>query len=222
MAINGRDLAKMVEATNFKVTATKADMDELVQACKDYDFGVCVGVQSFVPYLLEQLKDTKTVVLGGGGSRGPDRTEFKVAQAARKAALGCGTIENRLNLSWVKDRRWDLILLETQAMRAVVPGKYYKVLIETPLLTDDEIHTICDVLIDGGVDSVKSASGEVGPTTIHHIEEMSKAIKGRVGIKAAGGIRSIETVDAMLNLGVDRFGISLASAIAIVESAMDR
>ena len=90
------------------------------------------------------------------------------------------------------------------------------------MLSDDEIRTACDLCIDGGVDYVKTGTGLLGATDVHTIEVISKAVKGRAKIKASGGIRTIEMVDAMLDLGVARFGAGLASAIKLVEAADQR
>ena len=81
---------------------------------------------------------------------------------------------------------------------------------------------MCELCIDGGADFVKTATGTLGVTDIHTIEVMAKAVKGRAKIKASGGIRTIETVDAMLDLGVERFGVGLASGIKLIEAADNR
>ena len=89
-------------------------------------------------------------------------------------------------------------------------------------MTDEEIRIACELCMDGGADFVKSASGEYGPTTLHHVEVMSSAVKGRIGVKASGGIRSIQTVDQMMEIGATRFGIGLDSALKILEEADNR
>ncbi len=217
--MNGSQLARIVDATTIAMTATKGDMDELVCQAKKHHFGVVVGLPCYVPYLLEQVKGYDTKVLGAAGGRATERTIDKITMAKDFVALGCGEIENRMNLSYFKSNMFDEIVSETRAIREVAGKCIYKCIIETPLLTDEEIQAACELLIDGGVDFVKSATGTMGATTLHHIEVMSKAIKGRVGIKAAGGIRSFDTVKKMMDLGVTRFGIGLGSALKILEEA---
>jgi deoxyribose-phosphate aldolase len=92
-----------------------------------------------------------------------------------------------------------------------------KVIIEAPLLTDDQIKTACDLCIQGGAAFVKTSTGWMpkGSTV-----EMIRLITGHVGsaikVKAAGGIRDVRTVVAMRRLGVERFGINLHTAVQIV------
>ena len=223
MAITGSQLARITDATNISITATVAEMDELVKQAKIHSFGVAVGPQCYVPYLLQQLSGYDTKILGAAGGRATERTEDKVAMALNSRALGCGEIESRMNLSYLKSGMYDEIVKETRAIKdAIGEDRIFKCIIETPLLTDEEITTACELLIDGGVDFVKSATGTMGATTLHHVEVMGKAIKGRVGIKAAGGVRTIEMVDQMMDAGVTRFGIGLASALKIIAEADNR
>lgn len=223
MAITGSQLARITDATNISITATVAEMDELVKQAKIHSFGVAVGPQCYVPYLLQQLSGYDTKILGAAGGRATERTEDKVAMALNSRALGCGEIESRMNLSYLKSGMYDEIVKETRAIKdAIGEDCIFKCIIETPLLTDEEIATACELLIDGGVDFVKSATGTMGATTLHHVEVMGKAIKGRVGIKAAGGVRTIEMVDQMMDAGATRFGIGLASALKIIAEADNR
>ena len=85
--------------------------------------------------------------------------------------------------------------------------------------SEDHVYYNCDLLIEGGVDYVKTSTGKAGPATLHHVEVMAQACKGRAKIKAAGGIRTVETVERMLDLGVERFGVGLESAVKIIEEA---
>ena len=98
----------------------------------------------------------------------------------------------------------------------------YKVILETPQFNDEELKIACELCIDGGADFVKTGTGTLGATDVHTIEVISKALKGRAKIKASGGIRTLETVDAMLDLGVARFGIGMNSAIKLFEAANNR
>ena len=113
-----------------------------------------------------------------------------------------------------------MVVRDVRAVRdAIGPNVVYKCILEVCYLNDDEIRHACERLIEGGVDYVKTSTGKAGPATLHHVEVMSEACKGRAKIKAAGGIRSIETVERMLDLGVERFGVGLESAVKIIEEA---
>ena len=88
MAITGSQLARITDATNISITATVAEMDELVKQAKIHSFGVAVGPQCYVPYLLQQLSGYDTKILGAAGGRATERTEDKVAMALNSRALG--------------------------------------------------------------------------------------------------------------------------------------
>ena len=223
MPINGHELARMTDLTMIDQLATKADMEALIANAKKYDTWGAVGLKCYVPMLVEGLKGTNTMVITGCSSRqGSDELETKISAAKRYIDLGIGEIENFMNYSYFKSGMYDEVVKDIRAVREVVPDMVYKVILETPMLSDDEIRTACDLCIDGGVDYVKTGTGLLGATDAHTIEVISKAVKGRAKIKASGGIRTIETVDAMLDLGVARFGAGLASAIKLVEAADQR
>ena len=223
MALNGKELAKIVDATVINPDATVADMEYLIEKAKEYHFGVAVGLQCYNQMLIDALQGTGIKVLGAGGMSGVTPLDTKLYMAKACVEQGCGEIESFLNVSYLKSGMYDEIVKETRAIKdAIGEDRIFKCIIETPLLTDEEITTACELLIDGGVDFVKSATGTMGATTLHHVEVMGKAIKGRVGIKAAGGVRTIEMVDQMMDAGATRFGIGLASALKIIAEADNR
>ena len=222
MALNGKELAKIVDATVINPDATVADMENLIEKAKEYHFGVAVGLQCYNQMLIDALQGTGIKVLGAGGLSGVTPLDTKLYMAKACVEQGCGEIESFLNVSYLKSGMYDEIVKETRAIREIAKDQVYKVILETPLLNDEEIATACEVLIDGGVDFVKTGTGTLGATDIHTIEVMAKAVKGRVGMKASGGIRTIETVDAMMELGVTRFGIGLKSALKVLEAADNR
>ena len=113
-----------------------------------------------------------------------------------------------------------MVVNDVRAVRdAIGPNVIYKCILEVCYLSDEEIQRACELLIDGGVDFVKTSTGKAGPTTLHHVEVIAKTCRGRVKIKASGGIRTKEAVERMIDLGVTRFGVGLESAIRIVEEA---
>ena len=225
MSINGHQLARIMDGTVLDKCSTKADYENLIVQAKKYDLGqVAVGSQCWVPFVAEGLKGTDTKIVTGCSSwHGGDPIEVKQYYAKKILELGAGEVENFLNYSYFKSGMYDEVVKDIAAVReAIGPNVIYKVLLETPLWTDEEIATMCELCIDGGADFVKTATGTLGVTDIHTIEVMAKAVNGRAKIKASGGIRTIETVDAMLDLGVERFGVGLASGIKLIEAADNR
>jgi len=225
MPIDGHGLARMMDGTVLDKCAAKADYENLIAQAKKYDFCCCaLGNACYLPMMVEGLKDTDIKVLTACSSwQGSDITEAKVAYAKLLVALGAGEMENFMNYSYFKSGMYDEVVKDIAAVReAVGPDMIYKVLLETPLWSDEEIKIMCELCIDGGADYVKTGTGTLGVTTVHTIEVMNSAIKGRAKIKASGGIRTIETVDQMIDLGVARFGVSLNSGIQLIEAANNR
>ena len=203
MPINGHELARMTDLTMIDQLATKADMEALIANAKKYDTWVAVGLKCYVPMLVEGLKGTNTMVITGCSSRqGSDALETKISAAKWYIGLGIGEMETFMNYSYFKSKMYDEVVKDIRAIKDVVGDMTYKVILETPQFNDEELKIACELCIDGGADFVKTGTGTLGATDVHTIEVISKALKGRAKIKASGGIRTLETVDAMLDLGV--------------------
>jgi len=221
MAVTAKQLAKMVDATVISADATMKDMEFLVEQGKKHEFNVIVGLQCYTPWLVEQTRGTDIKVLGAAGMAGVEPTDVKLFMEKRCIEIGCREMESFLNVNWLKSGQYDDIVKETRAIRELAKDMTYKVILETPQLNDEQIATACDRLIDSGVDFVKTGTGWWGATDVHTIEVMAKAVKGRTGMKASGGIRTLETIEAMMDLGVTRFGMGLGSLLKVMEEAGD-
>lgn len=221
MRISGHEFARMCDATLTGAVATHQEMLEMIKQAKKYHFYSVIGQRCYLDEMVEKLKGTD-VLVGAGCSNitGADPAEVKANFAKWHLAHGAQEIENIMNISAFKSGLDDMVVRDVRAVRdAIGPNVVYKCILEVCYLHDDEIRHACELLIEGGVDYVKTSTGKAGPATLHHVEVMSEACKGRAKIKAAGGIRSIETVERMLDLGVERFGVGLESAVKIIEEA---
>lgn len=224
MLLDGRQLARYIDSTNVATLATKTEVDEMIRQAKEYHFFAVNAPASYFPYLVENLRGSDTNP-GFGCCRwsGADPTRFKAASAKWAVGLGAKEIDMVMNLSYFKSGMYDEVVRDIGEVKDAI-GKDHalKVIIECPLQSDEEIIKAVDLVIASGADCVKSASGMEGATTIHHVELLTKAAKGKIWVKAAGGIRDIETVDRMLDMGVQRFGINYRSAKRICDSANAR
>ena len=223
MPINGIQLARMIDSTNIATLATKEQVDEMIAQAKEYHFVAVNGPASYFPHLVESLRGTDTNP-GFGCSRwsGADPTVCKVYAAKWAVDLGAQEIDMVMNQSYLVSGLYKEAEADICAIKRAIGDKALKVIIECPLHDDRTIERAAEIIIASGADCIKTASGTEGPTTLHHVEVVAKAAKGRVWIKAAGGIRSIETVDKMLDLGVKRFGIGYKHAKAICDAANQR
>lgn len=150
---------------------------------------------------------------------GAEPTQVKVDMTRYHLSVGVDEIDFVINIGWVKSGKFDELLEETKRIVAAADGHIVKAILEVTCLTDEEIARMAKLVVEGGVDFVKTGTGFMpNPTTVHHIQVIHNAIGNTAQIKAAGGIRDVETVIAMRKLGVTRFGIGWNSALTILEN----
>jgi deoxyribose-phosphate aldolase len=123
-------------------------------------------------------------------------------------------------VGYLKSGFYERVHDDIMAVRKTARGFSLKVIIEAMLLTDEQIVKASEIVRDCGCDYVKSGTGfQAAPTTLHHVALMKKTVGDHCKVKAAGGVRDLDTLVKMYALGVERFGIGMASAIKIVEQA---
>jgi deoxyribose-phosphate aldolase len=198
----------MVDHTLLKPEATTEDVAELVfEAQKLGAYSVCVSPNQL------PLKDTgslKVAVVCGFPS-GAHKAQTKAAEAARSVADGADEIDMVINLAYATTGRYDAVQDEIAAVRAAAPTPVVlKVIIESAVLTDEQIVGVCQAAEAAGADYVKTSTGfhPAGGATAHAVALMAKTVGGRLGVKASGGIRSTETALEMIASGATRLGVS--------------
>ncbi|MDP4110267.1 MAG: deoxyribose-phosphate aldolase, partial [Bacillota bacterium] len=108
---------------------------------------------------------------------------------------------------------------EIKAVRAaVLPGHILKVIIEPSILTPEQTETAVKLVIEGGADFVKAGTGFLGACTLEHAHLMLRAADGKVKVKCSGGIRDVNVVREMADMGVARIGMGTASADAMIKA----
>lgn len=220
MPINGKQLARMTDSTHIATLATKQEVDEMIRQAKEYHFFAVNGPAAYFPYLARQLQGTDTNP-GFGCTRwsGADPSHCKAYAAKWAVENGAQEIDMVMNLSFFKSGLYDEVVRDVRCVKDAIGDKALKVIVECVFWTDKEIEKATELLIEGGADCIKSCTGMEGPCTLHHIEVISRTARGRAWVKAAGGVRTLETVDQMLALGVQRFGINYRTAKMLCDQA---
>ena len=114
-----------------------------------------------------------------------------------------------VNLSAVKDARWDAVSADIAAVRHACTGKTLKVIIETCLLTEDEKRRLCRIVSDSGAEFIKTSTGfAAGGATREDVALLRENLPQNIKVKASGGIRTLADGQAYLELGADRLGAS--------------
>lgn len=223
MPLNGKQLARIIDSTNIATLATKTEIDEMIGQAKEYHFYAINGPASYFLYLVEQLRGSDTNP-GFGCTRwsGADPTHCKVYAAKWAVDHGAQEIDMVLNQSYLVSGLYKEAEADIRAVKEAIGDKALKVIIECPLHDDRLIREAAEIIISGGADCIKTCTGTEGACTLHHVDIITQIAKDRVWVKAAGGIRSLDTIDSMLNMGVKRFGIGYKSAKKICDMANNR
>ena len=214
------NLNKYVEHTLLKQDATKAELIKLFDEAKQYNFlGVCVN-PCYVPLAKENLagSDVKIVTVIGF-PLGANTTETKIFETINAVRDGADEIDMVINVTKLKDRELDYIVNEISGIKAACQGKALKVIIETDLLTKEEVKLASELCVKGGADFVKTSTGFVKGgvgAKVEDVEVMYNTVKDAgLQVKASGGVRDKEAAIAMINAGAVRLGTS--SGVKIVE-----
>lgn len=212
-------IAKMIDHTLLKPTATEQDLVKLCEEAKKYNFAsVCVNPFN-VPLCWEKLKDTDvktcTVI---GFPLGANSISDKRFEAENACRCGADELDFVINIGMVKEHKWEYIKDELLMMFNLrnAGEKIVKVILETCLLTNEEIIKVCEMASQIGLDFVKTSTGfSTGGATVEVVELMANTVKGtRTQVKASGGIRTKEDAEKMIAAGASRIGTSNGVAIA--------
>jgi deoxyribose-phosphate aldolase len=212
------ELAKMIDHTLLKPDATAEQISKLCAEAVEHQFcSVCVnsGRAALAKELLED-SDVKLCVVVGF-PLGCSVT--KAAEAEAMANLGADEIDMVLDVGRAKDGDWNAVEADIAQVRAACPGKTLKVILETCLLTKEEIVKACQAAKNAGADFVKTSTGfSTGGAKVEDVALMKQSAGG-LKVKASGGIHSYEEAKAMIDAGADRIGAS--AGIAIVAGLED-
>ena len=215
------ELAHMLDGTITATGITRQELDNFLQEAIRWEFCTVISARCYIPRVVETLRGTKTIPGSGSClSSGADATHVKAYASAYNVSLGACEVDIVMNLNYFKSGLYKEVVQDIRAVKDAIGSIPLKCIIEASILTDDEIRKACELVVEGGADFLKTGTGDEGPTTLHHIELIAKTLRGRAKIKAAGGIRTPETVERFVNAGVERFGVSHKSAFRLL-TAMD-
>ena len=216
---------KFIEHTLLKQDATRAEITKLLEEACQYSFlGVCVNPCN-VSYAHQYLKDTDRsdvkVVTVIGFPLGQATCESKVLETVDAIKNGADEIDMVLNVGKLKDNDFDYIVEEIYKIKTACQGKVLKVILETDLLSKDEIKQASELCIKGGADFVKTSTGFVKNGVGAKVEDVKLMYEtvhnAGLGVKASGGVRDRETAIAMIEAGATRIGTSSGVKICTVE-----
>lgn len=208
---------KYIDHTLLKADSTQEQIDKLLEEAKAFDFAsVCVN-PTWVAHSAKALADSDvkvcTVVGFPLGATLPIVKAFETKEAI---ANGADEIDMVINIGALKGGNLQLVEDDVRAVVEAANGKLVKVIIEACLLTDEEKVTACQLSVKAGADFVKTSTGfSTGGATVADVALMRQTVGPEIGVKAAGGARSLADAQAFIDAGATRLGTS--SGVAIIQ-----
>lgn len=199
----------IIDHTLLRASMVTSDVERLCKEAVEMGFAAICIPSSLISVAAASLKDTD--VLPGcvvGFPLGAIPTEIKVAEARWAASNGAQEIDVVINVGWLKEGKKDLVLAEMEALRQAIPNGTLKIILETPVLTNEEKVIAVRLAAQAGADFVKTCTGFAGAATLFDVALLKSVAGDDLKVKASGGIRTEAQALAMMAVGADRIGTS--------------
>ena len=220
MKLTSHEVARMIDFSAVAGGIGEGEVEDLARHAKKYQFiGVHV-LPCYVKKLSDLLAGEDDILVGTGIGfpSGAHTTEVKVHEARLALEHGCREVDMVINVGALRSGAYDFVRDDIRAVVDAAGGRTVKVILEVHHLTDDQIARGSELIVEGGAQFVKTATGWA-PTgaTEHNIALIKKTVGDAAQIKAAGGIRDADTLAALYKLGARRFGIGAQSTLKLMD-----
>ena len=206
---------KMIDHTVLKADTPLETVKRICDEAMEYGFAsVCIN-PCHVAYCADYLKDSDvnvcTVI---GFPLGANTSAVKAFETKDAIANGADEIDMVMNIGALKDKNYDLVRDDVKAVVEAANGTLVKVILETCLLTEDEIKKACELCVEAKADYAKTSTGfSTRGATIEDVRIMKEAVHGKAKVKAAGGVRTPEDMVKIVAAGADRIGTSAGCSL---------
>ncbi|MFE4243424.1 deoxyribose-phosphate aldolase [Peribacillus butanolivorans] len=211
MEVNELNEIKLIDHTLLKPEIKKEDIIKLCEEAKEFGFAsICVN-PTWVAKSAEILHDTDikvcTVIGFPLGANTPETKAFETKNALENGAT---EIDMVINIGALKDKNDELVERDIRSVVEAVNKKtIVKVIIESCLLTDEEKVRACEISVKAGADYVKTSTGfSLHGATVEDVALMRRSVGPNIGVKASGGVRNLQDIEAMVEAGATRIGSS--------------
>ena len=211
-----KEIMRHVDHTQLKAFATWEDIKKLCDEAVEYQTAsVCIP-PCYIQRVKEAYGEQINICTVVGFPLGYSVTEAKIAETKKAPEDGASEIDMVINISDVKNGDYAAVEKEIAALKEVVGDKILKVIIETCYLTEEEKIAMCKAVTAAGADYIKTSTGfGTAGATISDIRLFKENIGEHVKMKAAGGVKTVEDLEAFLQEGCDRIGTS--SAVKLIQ-----
>jgi deoxyribose-phosphate aldolase len=204
------NIAKLIDHSLLKPDAAETDIVKLCEEAQKYNFfAVCVHpcfIKTVRDVLFKTHVKIATVI---GFPLGMNMPEIKVYEAVQAVLNGADELDIVINTGLAKSNNWEAVEKEISDIITATPEAVHKIIIETCYLTDEEKQKASLIVMNAGAEYVKTSTGfGSSGAVIRDVELIKSVTKGRTGIKAAGGIRTLKDVMAFVKAGATRIGTS--------------
>lgn len=217
-----KNFAPILDSALLEPEKTLSQLEELCSQAMESGYAAVAVMPSRVAQAAKLLKGSKVrVCVALGFPLGMTTPEVKAFEAAQAIDNGAMDVDMVMNIGAMKDKDYDLVYRDIRgvvdAAKAKKPGVVVKVILETCLLTDEEKVKACEIAAKAGADYVKTSTGfNADGATVPDIELMYRTVGDRIGVKAAGRVRTYGDAVRMTEAGANRIGCSARAAAAIV------
>jgi deoxyribose-phosphate aldolase len=218
-SITANELAALIDISAVQAFHAESDVRELAGIATQRGFIAAHVLPHFVPLLRSLVPAGGKTLVGGpvGFPSGGHKTRIKVAEAEGLVADGAEELDMMINVGRLKSGDLDYVKADIRAVVKAIAPVPLKVILEVAHLTDEEIRSAASIVAESGAAFVKTGTGWTpSATTVERLRLIVDTVQGAVQVKASGGIRSLETIAGMIDLGVTRFGINTKVAVDLV------
>ncbi len=206
------DIKEILGKVDHTLLKQESTWEQIKAICDDgmkYNTAsVCIP-PSFVKQAADYVEGKLPICTVIGFPNGYNTTAVKCFEAGEAVKEGATEIDMVINIGWAKEGRWDDIFCEINKVKEACKGKLLKVIVETCLLTDEEIERVTQVVSLSKADYIKTSTGfSTEGATFHTVQLFADNVSNGTKIKAAGGISSIDDAEKFIEIGADRLGTS--------------
>lgn len=221
MKLTSYDITRMIDISAVQPDSTQDDIRAMIECAKKYECFAIFALPGQTLFAKELLGNHKNVNLGGvvGFPDGGQSTKVKTTSAKELSGeLGCDELDMVINIGMLKSGQYDFVENDIRCVVEAAGNIPVKVILECYYLTDEEIKIGCERSAKAGAKFVKNGTGwsKTGATE-ENIGLMKKCAGDKMTVKAAGGVRDLDTLIKLYKCGARRFGVSTNSAIGILE-----
>jgi deoxyribose-phosphate aldolase len=221
MRLGAAEISRLIDVSAVKADDGEQEVRAMVATARRHCCAAVFALPSWTPLVLELLAGGTGVACGGavGFPSGGQTARTKAAETSELRTMGCREIDMVINIGKLVSDRRDEVRNDIRAVVEEASGLPVKVILECHYLSDNQIRTGCDCAIEAGAAWVKTGTG-LAPTgaTLENVALITRHVGGAIGVKAAGGVRGLETFLEMYRRGARRFGLSWKGAVKVLEA----